>query len=183
MKHSFYIIFLLFFTNCSKKSLIPFETSEGWGYKKNNKIIIKPKYGIAGTFTDCGIAPVGDKNGNYYINKKGRKMNIPTFETGYFLDKFINGVARFKKNDKIGFINECGEIVIQSKFDYAEPFYNNISIVYKKSIKKYGAIDKEGKLIIPYKFDRINNFKKDNKSKAKYKNKVVTINIKGEIIE
>ncbi|MGB0880143.1 MAG: WG repeat-containing protein [Polaribacter sp.] len=190
MKNLSYLLALSILVSCSitHNNLTPFETKEGWGYKKNGKIIIKPKYGIVGKFTDCGIAPVGDKTGNYYIDKKGRKLDIPIFETGYFIDKFVNGFARFKKNDKIGFINECGEIVIQNKFDHAEPFYNNISIVSKTtkqnhSIKKFGVINKKGKLIIPYKFDFIDRFNKDKQARARFKNKNVTINIKGEILK
>ena len=68
----FHLMVFLLITSCNSQSkeITPFETSEGWGYKQDGKIIIQPQFGIASEFTDCGIAAVGDaKNGNYYIDE------------------------------------------------------------------------------------------------------------------
>ena len=80
MKKIFQLIVLFLITSCNSQSkeIIPFETDKGWGYKQDEEIIIQPKFGIASEFTDCGIAAVGDsENGNYFIDKTGKKLNIP----------------------------------------------------------------------------------------------------------
>ncbi|WP_288763605.1 WG repeat-containing protein [uncultured Weeksella sp.] len=67
------------------------------------------------------------------------------------------------KNNKIGFANECGKIIIKPKYDFATSFNNGYAIVGKKcsesSIKcnQYGYIDKNGKIIkiSNYTFDQI----------------------------
>ncbi|WP_029489533.1 WG repeat-containing protein [Aquimarina agarivorans] len=100
-----------------------------------------------------------------------------------------------KKIGKLGFINECGEIVIDAKFESVTPFKNEIAIVHRgfeiikngpyKTQKggKFGAIDKKGNLIIPYKFDFISEFSENKTATAKIDNRDVTINSKGEIIK
>lgn len=198
MKRIFQLIVFLLITSCNSQSkeIIPFETDKGWGYKQNGKIIIQPKFGIASEFTACGIAAVGDsENGNYYIDKTGKKLNIPILEIGNFIDDFKEGYARFKKNDRLGFINECGEIIINAKFESVTPFKNKIAIVRKdfeiikdgpyktKKGGKYGAIDKKGNLIIPYKFDFISNFSDKKTANAKIDGKDILINTKGESIK
>ena len=191
------MVFLLI-TSCNSQSkeITPFETSEGWGYKQDGKIIIQPQFGIASEFTDCGIAAVGDaKNGNYYIDETGKKLNIPVLNIGNFIDDFQEGYARFEEDEKIGFINECGEIVIDAKFESVAPFKNGIAIIGKdfeivengpyKTQKggKFGAIDKTGNLIIPYKFESISDFSDDKTAKAKINDKDIFINSKGETIK
>ncbi len=198
MKKIFQLIALLLIASCNSKSkeIIPFETDKGWGYKQDGKIIIQPKFGIASEFTECGIAAVGDsENGNYYIDKTGKKLNVPILEIGNFIDEFQESYARFKKDEKLGFINECGEIVINAKFESVTPFKNEIAIVHRgfeiiengpyKTQKggKFGAIDKKGNLIIPYKFDFISEFSDNKTATARIDNKDVTINSKGEIIK
>ncbi|MBU3026360.1 WG repeat-containing protein [Zobellia galactanivorans] len=198
MKKIFQLIALFLITSCNSQSkeIIPFETDKGWGYKQDGEIIIQPKFGIASEFTDCGIAAVGDSvNGNYFIDKTGKKLNIPVLKMGNFIDDFHEGFARFKKNEKLGFINQCGKIVIEAKFESVTPFKNKIAIVRRgfeviengpyKTQKggKYGAIDKTGNLIIPYEFDFISEFSDNNTANAKVGNKDVIINSKGKIIK
>jgi len=198
MKKIFQLIAFLLLASCNSQSkkIIPFETENGWGYKQNEEIIIQPQFGIASEFTDCGIAAVGDsENGNYYIDKDGKKLNIPVLEVGNFVDSFQDGYARFKKDGKIGFIDECGEIVIPAQFESVTSFKNQIAIVSKgfevitngpyKTHKggTYGAIDKDGNLIIPYKFDFISSFSDEKTANAKIDGKDVIINAKGEIVK
>ena len=197
MKKIFYIISILIITGCNSQSkeIIPFETKKGWGYKQNGKIIIEPQFGIVGEFTDCGIAAVGSKEGNFYIDKTGKKLDVPILIIDNFIDDFQEGYARFNENEKIGFINECGEITIDAKFESVTAFKNGMAIVRKgfeiiengpyKTEKggKYGAIDIKGNIIIPYKFDFISNFSKKKTANARIDGKDILINVKGEIIK
>ncbi len=197
MKKIFYLIALFSLVSCNSQSkkIIPFETSEGWGFKQNEKITIEPQFGIVSEFTNCGIAAVGDSNGNYYINSKGEKLDIPTLEIDNFIDPFKEKYARFKKDNKLGFINECGAIVIDAIYENVTPFTNGIAIVRKdfKIIEKgpykilqggkYGAIDKKGTLTIPYSFDFISTFSTESTANAKINGKDVIIDFKGNIIK
>lgn len=191
------IFFVIISCNSQSNNLIPFEGNNGWGYKdKNGKIIIKEQFGIVSEFTTCGIAQVGTpNNGNYYIDKTGKKLDIPIYKTGNFIDDFSDGYARFKKNNKMGFINECGEITIKAQFEFVSPFYNGIAIVRKgfilvgegpyKSFEggSFGAIDKKGNLVINYnKFDFIYDFQTKDSTNAKIGNKFYSIDSKGNVI-
>ncbi len=197
-----FLIFIQFvlLISCNAKAqevtIFEDEKTELFGLKKGNDIILKPTYIGIDQFTDCGIAGViHPTDGYFYINKKGEKLDIPYMETEYQTDRFREGYARFKKNEKIGFIDECGKIVIDAKFKSITPFKNGIAIARKdfKIIKKgpykipkggkFGAIDKNGNLIIPYKFDFISEFSNDKTATAKIDNKDVIINSKGEIVK
>lgn len=69
---------------------------------------------------------------------------------------FYDGLARIMLNDKYGFINTLGTIVIHCSYDYAGDFCNGFAIV--KSNEKYGFIDTFCKLIIPCIYDGADNF-------------------------
>ena len=83
-----------------------------------------------------------------------------------------NRIRIVDKNNKIGFANECGKIVIEPKFDYVSNFNKDYAIIakncpipkIKESIyspksrcKEYGYIDKNGKIlkIGNYTYDQI----------------------------
>lgn len=199
MKKILYTLTILLLLQCKSTKeidLAPFENENGWGYKNGENIVIKPKYGIVGEFTKCGIAAVGDAQGeNYYIDKTGKKLDIPTYIVDNFIDDFKEGYARFKSENKFGFINECGEIAIEAKFEFAHPFNNTIAIVrtdFEKIKKenhtlfkggKYGAINTKGELIIPFTFDYISDFNSEGIAKAKIGDKPVKIDKKGTILK
>ncbi len=172
------------------------EKTELSGLKQDGKIIVKPIYIGIDEFTDCGIAGVIHPTAGYfYINKKGEKLDVPYMEIEYQTDRFREGYARFKKDEKLGFIDECGEVVINAKFESVTPFKNGMAIVRKdfeiiekgpykiRKGGKYGAIDKNGTLVIPYKFDFISEFSDNKTANAKIDNNDVIINSKGEIVK
>lgn len=73
--------------------------------------------------------------------------------TAYMEDALLNGPVCFTCDDKYGYLNERGEVVIPPKFIYGENFCENRAVVATK--KGYGVIDETGKLIIPPVFDYI----------------------------
>jgi len=84
-------------------------------------VAIPAKYHIAYDFTDGGIAAVLDKNGWYYISRTGDFVIRPKiFDNGP--DYFSNGLARYIEDDKYGFFDTSGRVVIEAQFEFAFPF-------------------------------------------------------------
>ena len=55
-------------------------------------------------------------------------------------------------NNKWGFIDKTGKIVIRPKYDYVEHFHENIALVANN--KGFGFIDLSGNEIIPCKYQK-----------------------------
>lgn len=61
--------------------------------------------------------------------------------------EFHDGLAQVNKNDKYGFINKSGQLVIPLQFEYALDFNKGLAKVYKNN--KCGFINTKGELVIP----------------------------------
>ncbi|WP_149526130.1 WG repeat-containing protein [Sphingobacterium hotanense] len=59
-------------------------------------------------------------------------------------------------NEKYGFENAQGKIVIQAEYDRAEDFSDDLALVMKNN--KFGFIDKKGIVKIPLKYDNAESF-------------------------
>jgi hypothetical protein len=71
-----------------------------------------------------------------------------------------------------------GKVVIPFDYESAEEFKEGLAAVRKN--KKYGFINREGKLVIDYKYDLVlRNFDR-GRARVKLNGKEVTINKKGE---
>ena len=64
--------------------------------------------------------------------------------------RFIDGIAKARIGEKYGFIYLTGKLAIPIQFDYCEEFDNGYAMI--KQQDKWGAIDKEGKIVIEPKF-------------------------------
>ena len=73
---------------------------------------------------------------------------IPQFDDA---GPFSEGLAKVKINDKWGFINKSGKIVIDNVFDDAFSFREGMAVV--KIDDKYGYIDKRGTMVVEPQFD------------------------------
>ena len=77
-------------------------------------------------FDSHGLAQVcvdGDsRHGWMYVNRKGRVIisGVPSFDN--WADSFSGGLVRTVVNEKYGFANRKGKIVIAPKYDWASPF-------------------------------------------------------------
>ncbi len=67
------------------------------------------------------------------------------------LDLFL-----FRRNNKLGYINRTGKIVIPAKFGRANNFSEGLAAV--EIGDKWGFIDRTGKLVVPAQFDYVYNF-------------------------
>lgn len=63
---------------------------------------------------------------------------------------------RFVRNDRLGYIDRSGKIIIEPKFEEADNFNEGLASVKKG--EKFGYIDRTGKIVISPEFDRADNF-------------------------
>jgi WG containing repeat len=126
--------------------------------------VIPAKYAKSGRFID-GIALVGlytKKNElgtmRYaFINRKGKVLfENPKKFTAIDYSSFAEGLAPVAVNDKWGFINKNGKLVISAQFlniSQHTRFSEGLAPVRSANAYKYGYIDPTGKFQIKPKFD------------------------------
>ncbi len=104
-------------------------------------------------------------------NKTNIKQNnsIAT-ENGFLYPVFVN--------NKWGYINNLGRLIIKPQFDYGDDFFDGLAKI--EISQKYGFIDKTGKVIINPQFDDIGNFQ-EGMARVKLNGKYGFINNIGEI--
>ena len=109
--------------------------------------IIPCKYDHAESF-DYGVAivKIGEKKG--LIDQQGNTIVPCIFDRVDSFDK--DSTARASLNGKEGRINIKGEIVIPFEYDTCGDFCEGLAPVEKDGL--YGFIDKNNKLVIPYKY-------------------------------
>jgi len=90
------------------------------------KIVVPASYTEAGFFSE-DIAIVKTVHGSIIgINTNGETL----FESKYkYVGEFNNGLARFKRNNKYGFIDKVGRVVIQPKYSWAGDFSEGLAVV------------------------------------------------------
>src|SRR5512145_802047 len=71
---------------------------------------------------------------------------------------FSEGMAAVCKNQRWGFINESGTVVVPLIYARVDNFYDGVAIAKDYDIGKYGFIDKNNKVVIPFKFSEITDF-------------------------
>ncbi|MCP4441794.1 MAG: WG repeat-containing protein [Aureispira sp.] len=129
-----------------------------WGYiNKEGSIVIKPKYARAGDFSEgkawarISSAHMGyiDPNGNVLF--KGKYQQLTDFE---------EGIARFKVFKKgWGLLSASGEVILKAKKAYKKiDAFNEYGLAKVKIGKKYGILNKEGKLLTKHLFALIKDF-------------------------
>ncbi|MBK6608513.1 MAG: WG repeat-containing protein [Leptospiraceae bacterium] len=109
---------------------VSFEQNGLFGFKdKKGKVIIKPQYEMANSFSESGIAAVVVDGKWHFINLKGEKLaRAFNFDNGP--DYFNSGLARIlDSKGKFGYMDEKGKIVIKPRFDFASPFERSIARV------------------------------------------------------
>ncbi len=144
------------------------------------KIVIPFRYEYAGNFSE-GFASVAMNGKKGYINKTG-KLVLP-----YKYDlagDFEGGMAWVKLNGKQGYINKQGaEVIPLGEFDSFGA--NELGIdgyVSAKKNGKYGIVSKTGKVLVPFKYEEMNNSIIDGNVCAKLNGKWGIIDINDNII-
>jgi len=174
--------------------LFPVEITEKWGYAdQTGKIIIPPAYLVALPFNTGGIAAVVDDSGWVYINSSGLKLLRP-FIVDNGPDYFVEGLARFVKDNKIGFCDQKGRVIISAQFPFVQPFSEGVAgfCTECRQIKegeyhrfnggKWGFIDRDGNIVIAAKYDMVKSFR-NGVAEVKLNQSWFYINRNGEITE
>lgn len=115
-----------------------------WGYiGTDGKYLILPAFDHAGNFENgYAICINGGKYG--IINKKGAKLTPFTFD--YIASADDKGRFPAKKDGTSGFINEKGEWLLKTSYDYCYKFTNGVARVYKNGL--WGYIDENANEIV-----------------------------------
>lgn len=106
--------------------------------------VIQPQFKKVNDFDPVtNMAKVMLNNEWVYLNTKGE---ITRFSDSEYISEFYDGLAKGKKNDKLGFYNSNLEWVIKPQFDGVRNFKNGYAAV--KIDDKWGIIDKQGNWVI-----------------------------------
>ena len=151
-----------YFRNAHSEVLTPYEKC---GYVENGKMVLFPGFLKRLDFSVHGLASAWIDNSKWvYIKRDGTVIPTIMYDNGP--DYFQEGMARYREKDKLGFIDEKGEVVIPAQFEWAFPFKDGIAEVcegftwvsdgeYSRPVGgRWGAIDKTGSVVIPINLTR-----------------------------
>lgn len=166
------------FINTSGKTVVPtkfnkvfdFENGyakvregEKWGLiDPSGNYFVKTEYdGVSNFYNGNVVANIGDRHG-LIINGEFKEVE----GAQKIWDFSVNSNLTYaKKNDKIGFINNKGEWVIEPTYDKVRAFVNGLAPVLKD--KSWGYIDETGKVAIPFQYRDAEIFSKDGLAPVK----------------
>lgn len=153
---------------------------------KTGKIVIQPKFTHAEVFSEA-LAVVSDdkpnKNTQAYFNKKAFIDTNGNIITTFFdsAEDFSEGLAAVEINNRWGFIDKTGKIVITPQFDFVlREFSEGIAFVHCDN-DKIGTIDKTGKMITDCIFDEAWGFS-EGLSAVQFRGKFGFINKSGKFV-
>ncbi|MBI4748795.1 MAG: WG repeat-containing protein [Acidobacteria bacterium] len=127
-----------------------------WGYiNETGTLVIQPRFDAAGEFHNGLAKVVFDEIKRFgvliprppiaFINRHGEKViDCLQFQS---VNGFQEGLAAVQIDNKWGFINLQGQVVIQPEFEIAYDFSEGLSLVFKDG--KYGFITPSGDWQIP----------------------------------
>lgn len=128
-----------------------------WGYiDTSGREVIHPTFSDAFSFVD-GTSVV-DKDassdaGYLLIDTTGKVL-----ARGYDYDEGVPSEGRIPaaRNEKSGYLDRHGKVVIPFEFQFAGTFSEGLAPVMKG--RKYGYIDRDGRTRIPFQFDQAGEF-------------------------
>lgn len=126
--------------------------------------VIRPVFGAAGDFKD-GVAVVKIDGETCCIDKDGKFLDMeppvsaPAFESGFNPHyEFHDGLVRFVENQKFGYKDEDGNVVIKPQFFEATDFSEGLACVKKGKTGLWSYLDTTGKTVIPAQFKQAKPF-------------------------
>lgn len=119
------------------------------------EVAIEPRFDMAGDFKDGKAIVRAEGTGISMIDKTGKTLHLYPYD---YIGELGDGLLAFKENDKYGYIDETGKVVIPPRFYEADSFKEGLAVVnlsgdYSKN--SYGLIDKKGKFIIQPEYNDI----------------------------
>jgi len=116
---------------------------------KNGKKIIKKDF----EYFELKSNFFGGSNWSYTDKESNEKSEEDSTDC---IDEFENGIARIITNEKWGFINVEGDVVINPDYEYCTSFEDNIARIEKNDL--VGYIDSKGKILITPQYIKGSNF-------------------------
>jgi hypothetical protein len=137
-------------------SLFPITVNGRHGYiNEKGEVVVEPKFNSVDWLGKIdapeGFAIwVGDKAG--YANREGKVIVHPIYDSAF---EFKEGLGRVSSNNKYGFIDAEGNVVVPLQFPMAEDFTDGRALVEVPvgASQKTGFIDETGKMVIDAVYD------------------------------
>lgn len=137
----------------SQKYLIQVKSPQNdkWGYIDiDGNFVIQPQYEKCYEFTEDGVAAVYDSKNRqfFFVSANGGRVvtDIKDFKLidrmGFSLENFSDGLIPVKHNDKFGYMNSEGKLVIPAKYDEVQGFGSGHAAV--KLGKRVLVVNKTG---------------------------------------
>ncbi|MFJ5758613.1 WG repeat-containing protein [Neobacillus sp. NPDC093182] len=140
-----------------------------YGYlNRRGNEVIPLSYESASDFQD-GKALVKMKEGSYaLIDLTGKVLNSYSYP---FVDNYGEGILAFRKSndEKWGYMDESGNVLIEPQFTATQPFVEEKAIVNVEN-NHYGLIDKQGKFIIKPQYSSLINLGENRYALGKAQN-------------
>ncbi len=137
------------------------------------KLLFELPFDVTMEFHEGVVAALLRGNLAYY-DRNGKKLDTPPLDPGPSYHSFSEGLATIETNGKSGYINQAGKLVIPAEFLDAEDFSEGLAAVQvggemrwcpeengsrRGSPKRFGYIDKAGKMTITPQFEYAGPFR------------------------
>jgi hypothetical protein len=141
-------------TEYFREGLAAVKVENKWGFiNMEGEEVIKPKYDDAGSFSESRARV--KLNGKWgYIDTRGEEIIIPKYDEA---GNFNQGLAGVCINGRWGLISKNGEL--KGKLVY-DAIFNDEGMLFIRVNRdtKTGYINKEGRVVIPVKYDEVINY-------------------------
>lgn len=150
---------------CEGLAAVKIDWARGYIDRKGD-FVIKPKFEVAGNFKD-GLAIVKvdgetrciDKDGNFHDDVEMPQADAYAPESGYNPQyELYDGLVCFVENQKFGYKDKDGNVVIKPQFFDASDFSEGLACVKKGKTSSWGYIDTAGRMVIPAQFRQAKPF-------------------------
>lgn len=137
---------------------------------KENKYIIEPTFKYENAFDtpsfSDGLVVIYEKPTSTVYDTKGKKV----FEKNFHIRAYKNGYAKFIKDDKYGFIDKKGNVVIDNKYQSVSDFNDGLALVFNnydmdKDTGEFEFVNKDGKKILAGKINEHVDYTSSTKNK------------------
>lgn len=129
----------------------------GFGFidTKGNVVIPHQFRDVLGPFKG-GIAPITTLDGERgYVNKEGKVFALGISRISFNPDS--EGLLKYDKDNKFGFVDTNGNVVIEPQFDDISEFSEGLAAVKLKN--NWGFINRTGEIVIKCKYEAAKEFK------------------------
>jgi hypothetical protein len=144
------------------EGLAAVKIGDWWGYiDTKGAVVIEPKFGAAHTFSEGMVVSTlnrdFDRASNQWIllDKSGKYVELPQVKD--IGSQFSEGLIAAKNNqEKWGYLDKTGKVIIPFKFDRAASFAEGLAYVLLED--KFGYINRRGNFVIAPRFTEVKDF-------------------------